>query len=355
MKTVLEHIRNNREYQSIMVSICIIISILLLFRFCLPVIIPFLFAFFIAGCLRPLVDFLIRRTHCSEKLASVLVLLVLAAIIVLICKWGITALVQQLETMILYLPFYRERFYLGLDTCCSYIDAGFHLQSGSSLAYATQTLTGIFSDFQTTILPNLTTGTAAAVKNTFSSILFLFIMLYATLCMLKNYPRLFSHGRVAQQARKIWESVVRMIFVYLRAEGILALLQALICSIGLRILQYPYFLPLGLFVGMIDALPVFGSGTILVPWAVVQLLLGNVKMGIGLLILYGLCTLNRQLLEPRLLGQRLGMSTLMTLFMMYLGYQLFGLFGFVLGPIGYLLGKELYNAYLAATIPPDHS
>lgn len=349
MKQILDRIRNNKEYQSIIVIICIIIGILFLFRFCLPVVIPFLCAFFIAGCLRPVVDFLIRRLHCSEKLASIVVLLLLAAGIAILCKWGISALVQQLENLILYFPFYRERFLAGLDTCCSYVDSGFHLQSGSSLAYTTQALANIFSDFQTTMLPKLTTGTAVAVKNAFSSILFLFIMLYATLCMLKNYPRLFSRNSIAQHVRQIWEGVVKMIFVYLRAEGIIALLQTLICGIGLRILQYPYFLALGLLIGIVDALPVFGSGTILVPWAIIQLLLGNVKMGIGLLILYGLCTLNRQLLEPRLLGHKLGMSTLMTLFMMYVGYQLFGLFGFLLGPIGYLLGKELYKSHFKNT------
>jgi predicted PurR-regulated permease PerM len=135
-----------------------------------------------------------------------------------------------------------------------------------------------------------------------------------------------------------------MLFLYLRAEGLIALIQALLCSIMLRLLQSPYFLPLALLIGIVDALPVFGSGTILVPWAVIRLLLGDIKMGVGLLLLWGLCTLNRQLLEPQLLGQKLGMSTLLTLFLMYVGYQLFGLFGFILGPVGYLIGKEIYTS-----------
>ena len=71
-------------------------------------------------------------------------------------------------------------------------------------------------------------------------------------------------------------------------------------------------------------------------------------MTVGLLILWGICSLNRQLIEPRLLGQKLGMSTLLTLFMMYIGYQLFGIPGFILGPIGYILGKEIYHAIKAS-------
>ena len=67
-------------------------------------------------------------------------------------------------------------------------------------------------------------------------------------------------------------------------------------------------------------------------------------MGIGVLLLYLLCTVNRQLLEPRLLGRHLGMSTLLTLFLMYVGYKLFGILGFLLGPVGFILGREIYMA-----------
>ena len=222
------------------------------------------------------------------------------------------------------------------------MDQGLHLETGASLTYALSALSGVFTDFQTTILPALTSGTAAAIRYMVASVLFLFIMVYAFFCMLSGYPHLLTGSAFARSVRKIWDKVLTMIFAYLRAEGTIALIQALVVSIGLRILHFPYYLPLGLLVGLVDALPVFGSGTVLVPWAVVRFLLGDTKMGIGLLILYGLCVVNRQLLEPRLLGKKLNMSTLMTLFMMYVGYQLFGIFGFILGPIGYLLGREIY-------------
>ena len=346
MNQYLKRIWNNTEYRTAIIATALILCIIFAFRYLLPVIIPFLGAFFIAGCLRPAVDFLIQHLKISEKISSALVFFTLILALLLFCKWGASSLMNQLNSLILYLPFYKEQFLAGLGTCCSYIDHGFHLNSGVSFTYATQALSVIFSDFQTTILPKLTTGTAAAIEYTFSSILFLFIMAYAVLCMLHNYPRLFTKGILTRQAREVWDHVTELIFVYLRAEGTLALLQSLIVSIGLRILGYPYFIPLGLLTGIVDAFPVFGSGTLLIPWAMIQFLLGHVKMGIGLLILSALCTINRQLLEPRLLGQKLGMSTLTTLFMMYVGYQVFGIFGFLLGPLGYLLGRELLHRFM---------
>ena len=80
----------------------------------------------------------------------------------------------------------------------------------------------------------------------------------------------------------------------------------------------------------------------LIPWGLLRLLTGDVKMGIGVLLLYLLCTVNRQLLEPRLIGRHLGMSTLLTLFLMYVGFKLFGILGFLLGPVGFILGREIY-------------
>lgn len=91
----------------------------------------------------------------------------------------------------------------------------------------------------------------------------------------------------------------------------------------------------------------------LIPWGLLRLLTGDVKMGIGVLLLYLLCTVNRQLLEPRLLGRHLGMSTLLTLFLMYVGYKLFGILGFLLGPVGFILGREIYLT-LVKSIPEHH-
>lgn len=343
MKRLEAYIQERKELRNGMIIAGIAVGMYVGIRYFLPIVIPFLIAFLIAGILRPCVDWLVRRQYCSEKWASILVLVTAGGLLVIISHYTLRACYRQAADFVTYLPFYKERFLAGLGSCCNYIDVGFHLEEGASLAYATETLIGIFTDFQTTVLSGLTSKTAAVCRQAFASILFLIIMLYATLCMLKDYPRILGNGGLAGGVRRVWEHVVRLLGVYLRAEGTIALVQAVLCGIVLWILKNPYFILLAMFIGIVDALPVLGSGTILIPWAICQFLTGNLRMGVGLLILYLLCTLNRQLLEPRLLGQKLGMSTLLTLFFMYIGYRLFGIFGFVLGPVGYLTGRELYQ------------
>lgn len=343
MSAFVKKIWESEEYRKGILAAGVIIGIIVVFRYGLPLVVPFLFAFIFAGILRPVVDWLVKKWNWSEKLASIMVMLLTGFLCLTVGKVVLTTLYRQIQNFVIYLPFYQEQFMSGLGSCCNYIDSGLHLEDGASLSYATEVLMGIFSDFQTTVLPKLTTSTVTAVKQAFSSLLFLFIMIYATLCMLKNYHHLFQKGRLCGYIQQIWGHVMHLLGVYVRAEGTIALIQAIVCSIGLWIMKNPYSLMLACLIGIVDALPVFGSGTILVPWAVFRFLTGDIQMGVGLLILYALCTLNRQLLEPRLLGQKLGMSTLLTLFLMYIGYRLFGIFGFILGPVGYLLGREIFQ------------
>lgn len=343
MSEFVKKIWQNEEYRNGILTVGIIIGTIMIFRYFLPLVVPFLFAFLFAGIFRPLVDWLIRRVHCSEKTASIVVLLAVGGVLMTLGRELLIILYRQIENFVIYLPFYREQFLSGLGNCCRYIDSGFHLENGASLSYATDVLTGIFSDFQTTVLPKLTASTVTALKRAFTSCLFLFVMFYATLCTLKNYPRLFRTGKLSGYLQRVWERVVHLLGMYIRAEGTIALIQILICSIGLSILENPYSVLLAVFIGLIDAVPVFGSGTVLLPWSVYRLLTGDMKMGIGLLLIYLSCTCNRQLLEPRLLGKHLGMSTLLTLFLIYVGYRLFGVFGFLLGPVGYLMGREILD------------
>ena len=342
MKDFFNEVKENKELKKGILLAGIGLGIFLGFRYLLPLVIPFLIAFILAGVLRPVVDGLIRLIHCSEMIASVLVLVLVAGAGWLVSRCVFNGIWRQMENLVTYLPFYREQFLAGLNVCCNYIDTGFHLKSGASLLYATETLAGIFSDFQTTLLPRVTNGTVNILKQAGSAILLLFIMVYSMLCMLKNYPRLLKGGAVGRWLQKIWGRTARLLLLYIKAEGSIALIQAGICSLGLWILGNPYFLLLGGFIAIVDALPVLGSGTVLIPWGILRLLAGDVKMGVGVLLLYLLCTVNRQLLEPRLIGRHLGMSTLLTLFLMYVGFKLFGILGFLLGPVGFILGREIY-------------
>ena len=118
-------------------------------------------------------------------------------------------------------------------------------------------------------------------------------------------------------------------------------------SIGLNILKFigvysgGYILVLSIITAIVDILPVLGTGTILIPWAIFNLFTGNIGLGIGLIILYAVITVIRQVLEPRLVAMNVGLHPVITLFGMYMGVQLFGVLGIFILPITFVLVKAL--------------
>lgn len=118
-------------------------------------------------------------------------------------------------------------------------------------------------------------------------------------------------------------------------------------SIGLNILKLigvydgGYIIAVSVVTAIVDILPVLGTGTILIPWAVYNLFTGNIGLGIGLIVLYAVITVVRQILEPRLVSMNVGIHPVVTLFGMYLGVRLFGVFGIFILPITFFLIKAL--------------
>ena len=138
--------------------------------------------------------------------------------------------------------------------------------------------------------------------------------------------------------------VMRSLARWLRAQATLSLITFSELLIGFLLMRQSYSLLLAFLITLLDALPVFGTGTALVPWAVFTLLFGFPPKAIVLLALY-LCTLiTRNTLEPKLLSAQAGLPPVASLFAMYLGYCTFGVAGMVLFPFLLLLFAQIRNA-----------
>ena len=126
------------------------------------------------------------------------------------------------------------------------------------------------------------------------------------------------------------------------AAGFLVLAQfqimfvvAVVLVIGMLFLRVPYGIFLGIAIAILDFLPIFGTGTVLFPWAVVKLFAGEYAYATGLILLYILTQVVRQIIQPKIVGESMGLPPLMTLFLLYLGFKLRGLTGMILAvPVG---------------------
>lgn len=138
---------------------------------------------------------------------------------------------------------------------------------------------------------------------------------------------------VRRNMRVAKKGVLNAIGGYIKAECTLMCIVAVICVVGLMILGSPYALLLGILISVVDALPVFGSGAILWPWCVYSLIVGNYRMAVGIAIIDIIVIITRQILEPRILGDHIGLHPIATLMSIFIGLKIFGIFGFIIGPV----------------------
>ncbi len=120
---------------------------------------------------------------------------------------------------------------------------------------------------------------------------------------------------------------------WLKAQAKLAGITYCIVSLGLVILQVPYGPLWAIVIAIVDAVPVLGTGTILIPWSIVCLFQQKALRSVGLLCIYAAAVLTRTTLEPRLVGRHLGLDPLVTLLALYLGYRFWGISGMLLAPM----------------------
>lgn len=191
------------------------------------------------------------------------------------------------------------------------------------------------------------------VTGTLSSVpeigLFLLTTLLSAYLISTELPRLCAAlsrhlpERWKTRAEALWTRLKAALGGYLKAQIRLMGVTFLIVSAGLLILRQERALLLAAVIALVDALPVFGVGTVLLPWGLLSLLRGDTFTGIGLLLTYGAASLTRSALEPRFLGRQIGLSPLLTLVSLYAGFRLYGILGMLLLPVAVILCRQIYE------------
>lgn len=321
-------------------------------RFLLPIGLPFLLGLALARLAERPVCWLRRRAHLPSAAASVLCISALFALLALLLWLLGKTVFSQTGRLFGQLPAFLEslrqplanlrdrllRLSEGLPPVVAEA-AGEWLErffSGSSVLIETMSnrLLAVAAD-TITLLPNL--------------VLFLLTTLLSAYLLSIELPMLKRRAaRVLPEAwRKrisaVWRKLKGALGGYCRAQLRLMLVTFVIVTAGLLVLRRDYALLLGVVIAAVDALPVFGTGTILIPWGIISALRGDTAGGVGLLLLYALSSVTRTLLEPKIVGRQIGLDPLLTLLSIYAGYRLFGLLGMLLLPIAVILCKQLYD------------
>ena len=143
---------------------------------------------------------------------------------------------------------------------------------------------------------------------------------------------------VHEKSHLVYEHMLRAVGGYFKAQFKIMLVIYLVIMAGLMILKVNYAWLIGFGIAFLDMLPVFGTGTVLIPWAVIKIFSGNIPTAVGMLVLYAVSLVVHQLIQPKLVGESVGLDPFTTLCFMFIGYKIKGVTGMIIAiPIGLIL------------------
>ncbi len=329
-------------------------------RYLLPLVIPFLLAWGLALLLRPSAFWLARHSRITlymqgkkkvlfipAGIIGVVELLLILFILTMMLYFGGRKLCLEAGMFLEQIPIWVSMLDAWLTGMCHQVETCFCLPADCLVLLMREMLQGLMDSLKQTAMPYLMVNSVTIFQYGIKVFVVSVILLVSVGMILEEmdlWKRRCEESLFQKEFILIAHRLAIVANAYLKTQGIIMVLTTLICMAGLWILKNPYYLLMGIGIGILDALPIFGTGMILIPWAILCFFGKNWGEGLILLALYLICYFMRELLEAKLMGSRVGLTSLETLISMYVGLQLFGIAGLFLGPIGLLIIEDLIKA-----------
>lgn len=352
-----EQLHDERPYWKVIVSLAVsligtVVGIYVgvkMLRFFMP----FVIGWFISYIASPLVNWLENKVRMRRKLGSGLIIVAVLAVICALLYLVGNVLVHEISDLVRNMP----NMYQDLEAGFEKIGNSFQGVLSMVPASVQEGWAEMTSDLDRTmgeLMGKLSDPTVSAVGNFAKKIPNIFISTIVT--FISAYFFIAERNEVIAWSKKVAPDplVERMTIVmdnlkyavggYFKAQFKIMVVVYCLLVAGFLILKVNFCFLLALLIAFLDFLPFFGTGTALLPWMVYKILVGNYKMAVGLLILYGVTQLVRQLIQPKLVGDSMGLKPLVTLVLLYIGYKAGGVIAMIFAvPVG-LIVINLYKA-----------
>ncbi|MFZ3590717.1 sporulation integral membrane protein YtvI [Bacillus sp. DJP31] len=339
----------------------VVIGGFLAFYYLSSVTYPFIIAIIIAYMINPLVTIFEEKIKMPRYLAVFLVLTLVFAVIaglltLLIAEiingsnYLATSVPQHFEKLVTYI----EQYFAGqiIPLYNQLANTFENLDPGQK-----ETITANIEDFAGNII-NSGKGVLESILGSIpiavgwipNAATVIIFALLATFFISKDWEKLNrrSSNLLPKKARESGKSVFidlkKALFGFIKAQATLISITTVIVLIGLLFLRVEYAITIALIIGIVDILPYLGTGLVFVPWIIYSFFTGDVPFTIGLLVLYAIVIVQRQIMEPKILSSSIGLDPLATLVSLFVGYQLFGFLGLIIGPVILVIFKTLHTA-----------
>ena len=297
-----------------------------------------------------------RKTQLKRKTSAILILVLVMSIIIGFLAWGIVSLISESSNLLQNFNTYMEKANEIIQNLLASIDLSkikipeeimniaqnsFQEFLGTVSTWAKELLTSVLNGI---------TSIPTVVIYIVITLLSLYFICTDKIYMVDQLEHHFPRKWVKKLAMHIKE-ITKVLGGYLKAEAILVLVSFFISVVRLYLLKFagfnlPFPLLAALIIGFVDALPIFGSGTVMIPWAILCAIDGDIKLGIAILVLWIIMSIVRQFMEPRLVSKQIGIHPIFTLIAMYTGFKLIGVLGMLIGPIVLIVLKNIFGSLI---------
>lgn len=321
----------------------ILLGVYLGCHFLLPPLMPFILGFLVAWMLYRPTILLSRKLHIPQKLIVVLLTALFYLLTATVILFTGAQLISALKDLLPRLPeIYTEQLLPFLDGCienikkfvCQFapsIADEIDTWAGNASASAMQAITS-FSGSVVKSISGFATGMPMMIVRIVLTIVSTFFFSMDFERIIRFLKKLLPE-KVEKAFHPIKEKIFRSLHIFLCSYCLIFLMTFAELSIGFLIMRIPYAIWIGLLVAVVDIMPVLGTGLVLLPWAGIAAVMNQIPMAIGMVLLYVIMTAIRNMIEPKLVGQQIGLHPLATLISMFVGMQLFGILGLFAFPV----------------------
>lgn len=355
---------SSKRYIKALVNLLTTAVLSLLAVFLLPRLIgyfmPFVIGWIIAAIANPLVRFLDEKLKIKRKAGSAIVIVAVIGLVSGAGYLGLSILIREGWGFIQELPeVWRSmqedisHAVRALESIVRYLP----VQLQDMAVTLSESFGGLFDHLTDELSSPTMNAVGRIAKNipaAFIGLIMCLLSAYFFVAQREDVLRIFR-THIPEGLRERWmvlyRGLVRAVGGYFKAQIKIEIWMYLLLLAGFLILQVRYAAFIALGIAVLDFFPVFGTGVVLIPWAIIRVLGGNYKMAVGLLILWCLGQLARQIIQPKIVGDSVGLPALPTLFLLYIGYRSGGVLGMLIAiPAGIILVSMYQAGFFSTTV-----
>ena len=309
---------------------------------------PFIIAFLLSSAMEPLIRFCMIHLKIKRKIAAPVILVLFVGMIATLLFILIAKLISEIISFSHIAPGFFSQLYLQISELIDNLQASFNLFP-VDFTINLRSLIANMSDSLIAITTQIGKGAFRTAVSIPEILIFTIVTLLSTYFLSADREKISLYFKTQfpeqwiYQAKKIKTDMFSALFGYIKTQIIMMCITFFELFIGFSIMNIKYKLILAVSISIIDAFPILGTGGVLVPWSIYSLITGNIRLGVSLVILYLVILIVRQLLEPKVLGHQIGLYPLVTLLAMYVGLKTIGFVGLILGPITFLLLRNIFS------------